>query len=90
MDITISGFTPRSKEEVKKALKLLKFIEVQATLQRNAAIKHGDFGLMYMMESERVGTNIAKNALLWALNLSDNLVDPGVVANYLSQAMEDE
>jgi hypothetical protein len=89
MDTTILDFKPRTKKEVKEALNLLKFIEVQATLQRNCAANHGDIMLVYMMESERVGTSIAKKAMLWALNLSDNLLDPGVVANYVQKAAED-
>jgi hypothetical protein len=48
MDTTILDFKPRTKKEVKEALNLLKFIEVQATL-----------------------------------------LDPGVVANYVQKAAED-
>jgi hypothetical protein len=82
-------FKPRTKEEVKEAINLLRFIEVQVTLQRNVAANHGDIMLTYMMESERVGISIAKNAMFWALNLSDSLVDPGVVANYVQKATEE-
>lgn len=84
MDTTISAtIKPRTEEEVKETLSQLRFVEVQAAMQRNAAAQQGDLALVWTMESERVGARIAINSVLWALGLTDRtILDPGVVATY--------
>jgi hypothetical protein len=82
-------FNPRNKSEVDHALSLLKFVETQAVVQRDNALAKSDFTLVYMMESERVGAHIAMNAIMWALNMSNNFVlDSGTVAAYEAKLEE--